>query len=78
MGVEVPQSLYMDCGCCSGRATSNPSGSGTSVGALWRKTFSVKLDAMHLVLRIGWEMNAEHPRHKNFLIDSRHLCTTRG
>ena len=70
MGVEVPQSLYMDCGCCSGRATSNPSGS--SVGALWRATFSIKLNAMYLMLRIGCEMNAEHPRRKKFLIDLSH------
>ena len=63
MGVEVPRSPYMDCGCCGGKANSTSSDSGTtSVGALWRSTFSVKLDAMHLTLRIGREMNAEHPR----------------
>ena len=63
-GVEVPRSLYMDCGCCSGKASSPHSTSkdtGTSVAASWRSTFSVKLDAMHLMLRIGREMNAEHP-----------------
>ena len=64
-GVEVPRSLYMDCGCCSGKAgslQSTLSDTGTSVAALWRSIFSVKLDAMHLMLRIWREMNAEHPR----------------
>ena len=60
-GVEVPKSLYMDCGCCGGKVGSRAD-TGTSVAALWRSTFSVKLDAMHLMLRIGREMNAEHPR----------------
>ena len=79
-GVEVPKSLYMDCGCCSGRATSHQSTSSdtttsdttTSVTALWRSLFSVRLDAMHLMLRIGREMNAEHPRRKKFLVDLSH------
>ena len=31
--------------------------------------FDVKLDAMHLMLRIGREMNDEHPRRKRFLVD---------
>ena len=43
--------------------------SGTSVAALWRSIFDVKLDAMHLMLRIGREINAEHPRRKKFLVD---------
>ena len=34
--------------------------------------FKVKLDAMHLMLRIGREMNAEHPRRKKFLVDLSH------
>ena len=75
VGVEVPRSLYMDCGCCCGKANSPHSTSkdmGTSVAASWRSTFSVKLDAMHLMLRIGREMNAEHPRRKKFLIDLSH------
>ena len=42
---------------------------GTSVACLWRSMFHVKLDAMHLMLRIGREMNAEHPRRKKFLVD---------
>ena len=47
-GVEVPRSLYMDCGCCSGKAgslQSTLSDTGTSVAALWRSIFFVKLDA---------------------------------
>lgn len=31
--------------------------------------FDVKLDVMHLMLRNGREMNAEHPRRKKFLVD---------
>ena len=65
----MPQSLYMDCACCSGKPGSAQSDPGTSVAALWRSTFQVKLDAMHLMLRIGQEMNAEHPWRKKFLID---------
>ncbi len=38
-----------------------------SVASLWRSNFAVKLDAMHLMLRIGREMNAEHPRRRTFL-----------
>lgn len=71
-GVEVPQSLYMDCGGCSGKLGPTQSAPGTSVAALWRSTFSVKLDAMHLMLRIGREMNAEHPHRRKFLIDLSH------
>ena len=74
-GVEVPRSLYMDCGCCSGKANSPHSTSkdtGTSVAASWWSTFSGKLDAMHLMLRIGRKINAEHPRRKKFLIDLSH------
>jgi hypothetical protein len=55
-GVEVPRSLYMDCACCNGKvgfSQSTSSGSGTSIAALWQLMFSVKLDAMHLMLRIG-------------------------
>ena len=75
VGVQVPRSLYMDCGCCSGKpgyTRSTSSDTGTSIAAMWRSTFSVKLDAMHLMLRIGREMNAEHPRRKKFLIDLSH------
>ena len=74
-GVEVPQSLYMDCGCCSGREgvpQTTLTNASTSVGALWRASFSIKLDAMHLMLRIGREINAEHPRRKKFLTDLSH------
>ncbi len=36
----------------------------------------MKLDSMHLMLRIGKEMNAEHPRRKRFLVDlSRAILT---
>ena len=70
VGVEVPQFMYRDCGCCGGKPGSRSTGdSGTSVGSLWRSVFSVKLDAMHLMLRIGREINAEHPRRKKFLTD---------
>ncbi len=41
----------------------------SSVAVQWRSIFSVKLDAMHLMLRIGREINAEHPRRKKFLVD---------
>lgn len=71
-GVGVPHSVYMDCGCCSGRLESShvtPSETSTSTAAKWRSTFSVKLDAMHLMLRIGREVNAEHLRRKKFLVD---------
>ena len=44
-GVQAPQSLYMDCGCCSGREGCSQKDPGTSVAALWRSMFSVKLDA---------------------------------
>ena len=78
VGAEVPRSLYMDCGCCNGKVGSpqtpllSLNEPGTSVGALWRSLFSVKLDAMHLMLRIGREMNAEHPRRKKILVDLSH------
>ena len=77
-GVDVPHFLYMDCACCNGKpgfrdlrttvplgpGPSSSEGTGTSVAALWRSQFSVKLDAMHFMLRIGREMNAEHLRRK--------------
>ena len=77
VGAQVPRSLYMDCGCCSVKAgfthsQSASSDTSTSVTAMWRSIFSVKLDAMHLMLRIGREMNAEHPRRKKFLVDLSH------
>ncbi len=71
-GVELPRSLYMDCSCCNGKPgfrrlpLQPPS---TSALALWRSKFTIKLDVMHLMLRIGREMNAEHPRRKKFLVD---------
>ena len=76
-GVEVPRFLYVDCGCCNGKVgsqstssdVSTSDGAEMSVSALWRSTFTVKLDAMNMMLRIGREMNAEHPRRKKFLID---------
>ena len=78
IGVAVPRSLYMDCGCCNrslqsdSTTRSSASDPTTSVSALWRSIFAVKLDAMHLILRIGREMNAEHPRRKKFLINLSH------
>ena len=74
-GVELPRSLYTDCACCSGKAgcpQTTSTDTSTSVAALWRTIFSVKLDAMHLMLRIGREMNAKHPGRKNFLVDLSH------
>ena len=74
-GAKLPRSLYTDCACCSGKVgcpemtSTDP---GTSVAALWRTIFSVKLDAMHLMLHIGREMNAELPRRKKFLVDLSH------
>ncbi len=72
--LEVPRFLYVDCGCCGGKegSLSTSSRMGTSIGSLWRSIFSFKLDAMHLMLRIGREMNAEHPRRKKFLTDLSH------
>ena len=63
---------YRDCGCCSGKAgfthsQSTSSDTSTSVAAMWRSIFSVKLDTMHLMLCIGRKMNAEHPRRKKLL-----------
>ena len=77
VGVEVPRCLHVDCACCNGKpgfrqlqpALGDP---GTSIAALWRSLFVVKLDAMHMMLRIGREMNAEHPRRKKFLVDLSH------
>ena len=71
----MPPSLYMDCACCNGKAgfsQSTSSDTGTSVAALWQSIFSVKLDAMHLMLHIGREMNAEYPRRNKFLVDLSH------
>ena len=75
IGVAVPPSLNMDCGCCSGSLQSNTTAVSstpnptTSVAGTWRPTFAVKFDVMHLMLRIGQKMNAEHPRRKKFLFD---------
>ena len=68
---SVPQTLYVDCGCCleadvATRGTEFVSN--ISVAAVWRSTFTMKLDAMHLMLCIGQEMNAEHPGRKNSLL----------
>ena len=71
-GAPVPKSLYMDCACCNGKPGFRPStiDPTTRVAALWRRSkFAVKLDAMHLMLQIGREMNAKHPRRKKFLVD---------
>ena len=72
---EVDGKLYMDCACCNGKpgfrelhtaaplgpGSSTTEGTGTSVAALQRSIFQVKLGAMHPILRIGREINAEHP-----------------
>ena len=71
MKPSVPQTLYVDCGCCSGCLKADVATRGTefvsniSVAAVWWSTFTMKLDAMHLMLRIGREMKAKHPRRKN-------------
>lgn len=69
--VNVPGFLYVDCACCNGKPgfSASTEDVGTSTAALWRSMFSVRLDAMHLMLRIGREINAEHPRRKKFLVD---------
>ena len=54
----------------------NFSSNSMSTLAQWRSIFSVKLDAMHRMLRIGREMNAEHPRRKKFLIDLSQAAVT--
>jgi len=59
-GLDTPKYLYMDCGCCNGKANykrpvlSSESEFGTTA-SLWRAIFSVKLDSMHMMLRIGRE-----------------------
>ncbi len=58
---RVPLYLYVDCWCCGSTSST------TSVAASWRSIFSVKLDAMHLMLRIGREMNAEPSQEKDSL-----------
>jgi len=70
VGADVPHFFYMDCVCCNGKPSfrdralhvpaSPPNDDTASVAALWRSIFCVKLDVMHLILRIGREMNAEH------------------
>ena len=45
--MEVPKSLYMDCGCCSGKVDTPQSTTSTSIASLWQSIFSVKIDAMH-------------------------------
>ena len=69
IGIEIPYLLYMDCGSCGGTINSTSSKSPTSVGGKWRSMVNVKLDAMHMMLCIGREINAELPRRKRFLID---------
>ena len=70
MKASVPQTLYVDCGCCSGCLEADVATKGTefvsnkSVAAVWRSTFTMKLDTMHLMLHIGRENHAEHPRQK--------------
>ena len=71
--VPIPQFLYTDCACCNGvlhtATSSSRRASTTSTMTRCCSTFKVKLDAMHLMLRIGREMNAEHPRRMKFLVD---------
>jgi hypothetical protein len=73
--VEVFLSLYMDHACCNGKAGSSQSTSRhkccclVAVNLLYQH---VKLNAMHLMLHIGREINAEHPRRKKFLVDLSH------
>ena len=67
--VPIPQFLYTDCACCNGVLHTATSSNTTSTMSRWCSTFKVKLGAMHLMLRIGQEINAEHPRWKKFLVD---------
>ena len=79
--VNVSRFLYMDCACCSGKpGYFASSDTGTTGASLWKSMFSVKLDAMHLMLHIGREINSEHPRRKKFLMDLSRaiICATQG
>ena len=65
IGLDVPRSLYTDCGCYSGSLrTLSTNTAVTSIMGMWPSTFKIKLDMMRLMLRIGREINAEHPRRK--------------
>ena len=66
IGHLLPKLLYTDYSCCNGKPGSPRVDSGTSVAALWRSIFDVKLDAMHLMLCIGREST---PGAKRFLVD---------
>ena len=63
--MSVPQSLFMNSECCGGKLGATQPAT-VSVASLWHFTFTVKLDAIHLMLRIGREMNAEHPHRETF------------
>ena len=81
IGLDVPRSLYTDCGCYSGSLrTLSTNTALTSIMGMWPSTFKIKLDMMHLMLRIGREINAEHPRRKKISdrFEPSHFCPTRS
>ena len=53
IGYLLPKFLYTDCSVCNEKPGSPRVDSGTSVAALWRSIFNVKLDTMHLMLQGG-------------------------
>ena len=73
-GVAVPQSLYMDNGCCNGIlcqvSSTCSTNSGTSTLSQWHSQFSVKLDAMHLMLCTSYQKGNERriSSKKNFFL----------
>ena len=69
-GRPLEQTRSIRCpGKTSSQSGKSPTSSNASVAAMWQSVFAVKLDGMHLMLRIGREINAEHPRRKKILID---------
>ena len=73
---DAPTFLFVDCGCCNGKLH-DPHGATGHRDSMpdqssWQATFRMRLDAMHLMLRLGRQINAEHPCRKKFLIDMSH------
>ena len=72
-GVEVPPSLCVDCSFFSDNDEMAKTGNSQGIHHGPRRAhFMLHLDAMHLMLRIRREVNAEHPRRKKLLVDLRH------
>ncbi|KAF4647721.1 hypothetical protein FOL47_004237, partial [Perkinsus chesapeaki] len=65
--------VYVDCNCCNGRlktaapVTGGGEGEAGTRSSGWESRITKKLDIMHLLMRIGREMNAEHVRRAYFL-----------